>query len=80
MSYFVYILQCSDQTLYTGYTDDRVKRVKTHNDKKWAKYTRWRTPVEIVYSETFETKSEAMKRENEIKKMPRIKKLDLIKN
>lgn len=79
MSYFVYILECSDTTLYTGYTDNVEKRLKTHNEWKWAKYTRGRTPVKLVYSEGFQTKSEAMKREIEIKKMNRKEKLTLIK-
>ena len=77
-SYYVYLLKCSDESLYCGYTDDPVKRVKTHNMGKGAKYTKSRLPVSIVYSEEFDTKSEAMKREAQIKKLPRNKKLQLI--
>ncbi len=76
-SFFIYILKCADGTLYTGYTDDLQERVKTHNGeskKVGAKYTRGRRPVKLVYSEGFKTKSEAMKREIEIKKLTRLQK------
>jgi putative endonuclease len=78
MSYYCYILLCSDGTLYCGYTNDLEKRVKTHNRGKGAKYTRRRTPVKLVYSEEFKTKSEALKREHQIKKLSRKEKLALI--
>ena len=68
-----YILKCSDGTLYTGWTNDIQKRLKAHNEGHGAKYTRGRTPVELVYLEEFETKQEAMKRETAIK---RLKKAD----
>lgn len=78
--YFVYILKCVDNTLYTGWTTDIDKRVLAHNTlKTGAKYTSMRRPVNLVYSESFETKSEAMKRECEVKKMSRKEKLRLIK-
>ncbi len=77
---YTYILQCSDGTLYTGWTTDINKRVKTHNSGKGAKYTRARIPVTLKYYEEFETKKEAMKREYEIKKFTRKKKLELIKS
>ena len=78
MPYYIYILECADGTLYTGSTNDLTKRVETHNTSKTgAKYTRARRPVKMVYSEEFETKSEAMKREWEIKKMGRKEKLKL---
>lgn len=64
-----YILQCSDNTLYTGWTNDIKKRLKAHNEGKGAKYTRGRGPVKLVYLEKFETKEEAMKREAAIKRM-----------
>lgn len=79
MKNFVYILRCSDNTYYTGYTNDLEKRVKTHNLKKGAKYTKARTPVALAYFEEYETKSEAMKRECEIKKLKRNEKEELIK-
>ena len=78
MSYYCYILLCSDGTLYCGYTNDLVKRVNTHNRGKGAKYTRQRTPVKLVYSEEFKTKSEALKREHQIKKLSRKEKLKLL--
>lgn len=76
--YFIYILKCSDGTLYTGYTNNLEKRIEAHNDGKGAKYTRSRRPVEMVYSEKFRSKSKALKREWEIKKMERVDKLWLV--
>ncbi|NMM61592.1 GIY-YIG nuclease family protein [Clostridium sp. P21] len=75
---YVYIIQCSDGTLYTGYTNNLTKRIKTHNEAKGAKYTRGRLPVKLVYSEEFATKSEALKREYAIKAMKRKNKIELI--
>lgn len=73
-----YILRCSDGTLYTGWTNDIEKRLEAHNQGHGAKYTRGRTPVELVYLESFDTRQEAMKREAAIKKLPRKDKLQLI--
>jgi len=79
MGHYVYILKCNDGTLYTGYTNNIVKRVFSHNNlKSGAKYTKARRPVELVYSKKFRTKSQAMKRENEIKKIDRSEKIKLI--
>lgn len=79
MSYFVYILQCADDTLYIGYTNDVSKRVLAHNEgKAAAKYTKARRPVKLKYSEEFETKSEALKREYALKQLTRGEKLELI--
>ena len=75
----VYILECNDGTLYNGWTNDIDKRFKAHNDGKGAKYTKGRRPLKLVYLEELETKSEALKRENEIKKMTKDKKRQLIK-
>lgn len=75
---YVYILKCNDHTLYTGWTTDLDNRVSTHNRGKGAKYTRARLPVQLVYYETFEDKSSAMKREYEIKHLSRKDKEDLI--
>lgn len=75
---YVYILECNDKTLYTGYTTNLKNRIKKHNNSVGAKYTRGRTPVKLVYFEVFDTKSEALKREIEIKKFSREKKMDLI--
>jgi len=77
---YVYILNCKDNTLYTGYTTNLKNRLARHNANKGAKYTRGRTPVSLVYYETFKNKSEALKREHAIKKLPRSAKLDLIAN
>jgi putative endonuclease len=79
MSYFVYILECADKTYYVGSTNNVEKRLIAHNTLKiGAKYTRIRRPVLLKYSETFETRSEAMKRELAIKKLPRKKKAALM--
>lgn len=78
--HYIYIVECSDGSLYTGYTNDLEKRIKTHNDKKGAKYTRGRTPVTLKYYEEFDNKIDAMKREAQIKKMRKIKKLKLLNN
>ena len=75
---FVYILECSDGTLYTGYTNDVDARVKKHNAGKGAKYTRSRLPVIACYREELDSKSLAMKREYKIKKLTRAQKLVLI--
>ena len=60
---YMYVLECADGSLYTGYTTDIEKRLKTHNAGKGAKYTKSRRPVILVYSEQYETKSEALRRE-----------------
>ncbi len=77
---YVYILECADSTLYTGWTTDIQKRLKAHNTGKGAKYTRSRRPVKLVYTETFELKSDALRREYQIKQLSRVQKLSLIKN
>jgi len=76
--FYAYMARCSDGSLYTGYTVDLNMREEKHNEGKGARYTRVRRPVKIVYSEGFETKSEAMKREYEIKGMEKKKKEGLI--
>ena len=77
---YVYILRCSDDTLYTGWTNDLEKRIKAHSNGTGAKYTRGRGPVELAYFEEFDDKKDAMKREYEIKKYSRSKKEWLIKS
>lgn len=77
---YTYILRCKDTSLYTGWTNDLEKRLLAHNSQVGAKYTKGRTPVELVYVEKFKTKSEAMIREAEIKRLSRKMKLDLIDN
>ena len=76
--HFIYIVRCKDGSLYTGYAKDIEQRVAKHNSGQGAKYTKIRRPVELVYQEMFDTKSEAMKREYEIKTFSRQKKLQLI--
>lgn len=77
--HYTYILECKDQTLYTGYTTDLERRLKVHNDGKGAKYTKIRRPVKLVYHEEFDNKSEALKREYALKQLSRKQKLLLIK-
>ena len=76
--WYVYILRCKDGTLYTGSTDDVQRRQALHNSGKGAKYTRGRTPVEVVYSEECESYSAALKREYAIKHLSRKDKISLI--
>tara|TARA_B110001450_G_scaffold233236_1_gene236391 strand:- start:743 stop:988 length:246 start_codon:yes stop_codon:yes gene_type:complete len=78
--WYVYILKCSDGSLYTGITVDLDRRLDEHNNsKKGAKYTRARRPVQMMYSETYENRSLAAKRESAIKKLSRSEKLILLK-
>ena len=77
--FYTYILECADKTLYTGYTNNLEKRLAEHNiSKLGAKYTKARRPVILKYQEEFATKSGAMKREIQIKKLTRQEKLELI--
>ena len=76
---YVYIVRCSDNTLYTGWTNNLEKRIEAHSNGTGAKYTRGRGPVKLVYFEEFFDKKDAMKREYEIKKYSKSKKEDLIK-
>ena len=80
ISYNVYILSCSDNTLYTGWTNDLERRINVHSSGKGAKYTRGRLPVKLVYFEKFNDKKLAMKREYAIKRLSREEKLKLIKD
>ena len=77
--WYVYILQCKNNTLYTGVTNDLERRFKGHLNKN-THYTSYNPPVGIVYKEEHSTKSLALKREFEIKSWPRKKKLVLIQN
>lgn len=76
----VYMLRCKDDTLYTGYTNNLMRRLKMHTDGKGAKYTRGRGPFQVVYMEKYATKEEAMQREYFLKKLPRKAKQQLIKD
>jgi len=78
--WYVYIVKCADDSLYTGITVDKDRRVLEHNtSNKGAKYTRSRRPVHLVYCETFDNRSSASKRESAIKKLSRSGKLALLK-
>lgn len=76
--YFVYILQCKDNSLYTGIAKDIEKRLKEHSDGSGSKYTRARLPLKLVYSEKVDNRSKALKREIGIKRMSRKAKEALI--
>ena len=76
--FYVYILKCRDDSLYTGYTVNLNNRIRTHNRGKASKYTRGRLPVSLIYYESYATKGEALKRECAIKKLSREKKLQLV--
>ena len=77
----VYMVRCSDGTLYTGITNDLEKRIEAHNSgKDGARYTRSRRPVTLVYSEQVESKSAAARLEYQIKKLPRLKKKELVED
>nr|WP_289038601.1 GIY-YIG nuclease family protein [uncultured Allobacillus sp.] len=76
--FFVYMLRCRDGSLYTGYTVDMQNRLKLHQAGKASKYTRSRGPIELVYLEQLATKSEAMKKEANVKKLKKSEKEDLI--
>ena len=76
--HYTYILLCSDNTYYTGYTNNLEKRLEKHNLWKWARYTRWRLPVNIIYSEEYNSEWEARSREYAIKQLSRKQKEALI--
>ncbi len=79
--WFTYIIRCSDNTLYTGIAKDLEKRIEAHNTGNGgAKYTRTRRPVSLVYQETFSSRSEAAKREYQLKKMIRVEKERLVES
>ncbi|MDT3433880.1 GIY-YIG nuclease family protein [Haloarcula sp. 1CSR25-25] len=78
--YHVYVLRCSDNTFYTGYTTDVERRVREHDAGDGAKYTRGRTPVELIHVESFDSQSAAMSREYEIKQYTRTEKERLVES
>ena len=80
MMWYLYILRCGDGSLYTGITTDVEKRLEAHKSGKGAKYTRGRGPLKLVYSEACGDHSAALKRELEIKRLPREEKLKLLQN
>ena len=76
--WYLYILRCKDDTLYTGITTDVEKRLEAHRSGRGAKYTRGRAPLELVYRETCGSHSDALKREHQIKALSREDKQKLI--
>ena len=79
-NWYLYILRCKDNTLYTGITTDVARRLEAHRSGKGAKYTRGRAPLELVYRESCGSHSDALKREAEIKKLSRQAKELLVKS
>lgn len=80
LPWFVYIVKCSDKTLYTGITKNITKRIEEHNTSPLgAKYTRGRRPVNLLYSQKMKNKSQALKKEWSIKRLSKNKKILLIK-
>jgi len=78
VSWFCYLLRCADDTLYCGITNDLDKRLAAHNAGTASKYTRARVPVKLVFAERCANRSEASRRESEIKNMSRASKLELL--
>ena len=78
--YYAYLLQCADNTIYAGYTNDLSPRIEAHNKGIGAKYTRSRLPVKLMYYEGFTSKSEALKREATLKRLSRKQKIKLIED
>ena len=79
MPYFVYLLACVDKTLYCGYTANLSARVQMHQSGKASKYTRARLPVNLVYSEKFTLRRDALRHEYAIKQLSREQKIKLVK-
>ncbi|WP_049970044.1 GIY-YIG nuclease family protein [Haladaptatus cibarius] len=77
-THWVYVIECDDGSFYTGYTTDVERRVAEHDADEGAKYTRGRTPVELIHTEQFDSKSAAMSREYEIKQLSRAQKEKLV--
>lgn len=79
MSWYIYIIRCKDRLLYTGITKDLKRRIKEHCGGRGCKFTKYRAPVKLVHSEEVGTRSDALKREAAIKRLPRKKKIELFK-
>lgn len=80
MTFYCYILECADGSFYTGWSTDPKRRLAQHNAGRGARYTRTRIPAKLVYTEELADRSSAMRREFEIKRLPRKKKLALVEN
>ena len=78
MPWHIYIIKCKDDTLYTGITNDLERRIKAHNSGNGCKFTKYRAPVELVHIEKVRSRPLALKREAQIKRLSRAKKIELI--
>ena len=78
MPWHIYIIECNDSKLYTGITNNLERRIKAHNCGNGGRFTKYRTPVKLLHSEECLTKSDALKREAQIKRMEKSEKLALI--
>ncbi len=78
MNHFIYILECKDGTWYTGYTTDVERRLKMHEQGKGAKYTRGRGPFSLVYQKAYQTKTEALRAEYDLKQLKRKQKEEFV--
>jgi len=76
--YYVYILLCNDNSLYTGFTSDLKQRIKDHNQGRGSKYVRSKLPVRLIYSEEFKSKTKALERERQIKGWKHCKKVGIL--
>lgn len=79
MFWYIYIIECSDGKLYTGITNNLKRRIKEHNSANGCKFTKCRTPVKLCYNQLVKSRSEALKEEARIKDLPRLKKIEFIK-
>ncbi len=79
MTYFLYILECDDGSLYTGITNDLARRFEQHKSGRGGRFTRSRAVVRVAYTEEHPDRSSALKREAEIKRLPRRNKLEMIR-
>ena len=79
MKWYLYILECRDQSFYTGITDNLKRRFKEHKERKGGHYTKYTKPIKIIHSEEFENRTLAEEREKQIKRWTQAKKLALIK-
>ena len=80
MPYYVYVILCDDGSLYTGYTKNLDSRMRLHMNGKGARYTRMHRPKKLVYTEVFNSRGEAMKRERKMKTMGHNEKIELIQS
>ena len=80
MPYYVYIIRCDDNSLYTGYTKNLDSRMKMHENGKGARYTKMHKPKQLVHFEKFSSRAEAMRREKNIKRMSHPRKIELTKH